>query len=242
MSSRVAIVTGASGGIGRAAAIRLADDGFDVVAQFNGNGTAADEVVAEVVARGGKGVAVRADIGDENDVARLFDAAQSLGAGVDAVVNAAGIMPLSPLASTDVDTFDRIVRTNIRGAFLVARQAARTVRDGGSIILFSTTVTRAQTPNYGAYVMSKSAVEGLPLILARELAGRDISVNVIAPGPTDTPLFRDGKTQEVMDRIAGLTPSKRLGTPEDIADVVHTLAVGAHWINGQVLYVNGGMA
>ncbi|WP_158862296.1 SDR family oxidoreductase [Leifsonia sp. AG29] len=241
MNSRVAVVTGASSGIGRATALRLADDGFDIVAQYNGNQSAADAVVAQAQAAGRRAVAVRADIGDEGAVADLFAAAETLG-GVDVVVNAAGIMPLAPVADTDMDTFDQVTRTNIRGSFLVARQAARAVRAGGAVILFSTSVTRTQSPTYAAYVMSKSAVEGLPLILARELAGRDVTVNVVAPGPTDTPLFRNGKSPEVIDRIAGLVPSRRLGTPEDIAEVVAALAGPARWINGQVLYVNGGLA
>lgn len=241
MSSRVAVVTGASSGIGRAVAERLASDGFDVVAQFNGNQTAADAVVADAEAKGRRAVAVRANIGDETEVLSLFDAAAELG-GVDAVVNAAGIMPLAPISDTTTDLFDAVVQTNVRGSFLVARQAARTVREGGAIVLFSTTVTRTQAPNYGAYVMSKGAVEALPLILARELAGRDVTVNVVAPGPTDTPLFRNGKPQAVVDHIAGLVPAKRLGTPDDIAEVVSALAGPARWINGQTLYVNGGLA
>lgn len=241
MSTRVAIVTGASSGIGRAVALRLVSDGFDVVAQYNGNQAAARAVVSASEAAERRALAVQADVGDEDDVARLFDAAAQLG-GADVVVHAAGIMPLSPIVDTELDTFDRLMRTNVRGTFLVARQAARTVRNGGAIVLFSTSVTRTQFPHYGAYAMSKSAVEGLPLILARELGERDITVNVIAPGPTDTPLFRADKPQEAIDRIAGLVPAHRLGTVDDIAEVASALAGPARWINGQVLFVNGGLA
>lgn len=241
MSNRIALVTGASGGIGRATAIRLADEGYDVVVHFNGNQSAADEVVGEVTKRGRRAVTARADIGDEQSVRALFDTAEALG-GVDVVVHTAGVMPLSPLVDTDVETFDLVIRTNIRGTFLVAREAARTVRRGGSIVLFSTSVTRTQAPTYGAYVMSKGAVEGLPLILARELGGRDVTVNVVAPGPTDTPLFRHGKPQEIIDRIAGAVPAARLGTAEDIAGVVVDLTSTSRWINGQTVFVNGGLA
>lgn len=242
MSTRVAIVTGGSGGIGRATAVRLAADGFDVVVQYNGQQGRADAVVAEITASGNRAVAVQADVSDEQSVAALFSQAEAEFGGVDTVVHTAGIMPLAPVAETDIAMFDRVSLANIRGTFLVARAAARSIRSGGSIVLFSTTITRLQSPSYGAYAMSKGAVEALPLILARELAGRDITVNAIAPGPTDTPLFREGKSQELMDRIASLNPMGRLGTPEDIAEIVSTLAGTARWVNGQVLYVNGGAA
>jgi 3-oxoacyl-[acyl-carrier protein] reductase len=142
----------------------------------------------------------------------------------------------------DLDTFDRVLRTNVRGTFVVDQLAARRVRGGGAIINFSTSVTRLQIPSYGAYAASKGAVEALTLILARELRGRDITVNAIAPGPTATPLFFEGKTQQAIDQIAGANPMGRLGTPEDITEAVAFLAGPARWVNGQVLYVNGGAA
>ncbi len=242
MTGRVALITGGSGGIGRDAALRAAAEGFTVAVQYNGGMERAEQVVAEIDDAGGRAVAVRADVGDEAAVLGLFDEAEQQLGGIDAVVHTAGTMPLSPLVDTTAESFDRIMRANVRGTFLVAREAARRVRTGGSIVLFSTTITRLQTPNYAAYAMSKGAVEALPLILARELGGKDVTVNVVAPGPTDTPLFREGKPAELIDRIAGMNPMGRLGTPGDIAEVVASLIGPARWINGQVLYVNGGAA
>jgi 3-oxoacyl-[acyl-carrier protein] reductase len=242
MTNRVALVTGGSGGIGRAVAGRLADDGFDVAVHYLGNADRARDIAADVRGRGRRAVVVRGDLGDEASTLALFDTVEGELGGVDSVVHTAGIMPLAPVVETDLETFDRVVRANVRGTFLVAREAARRVRAGGSIVLFSTSITRLQTPTYGAYAMTKGAVEALPLILARELAGRDVTVNAVAPGPTDTPLFREGKPQELVDRIAGLNPAGRLGTPDDVAEVVAALVGPARWINGQTIFANGGAA
>jgi 3-oxoacyl-[acyl-carrier protein] reductase len=151
-------------------------------------------------------------------------------------------MPLSPIAQLDLDVFDRVQRTNVRGTFVVDQLAAQRMRGGGAIINFSTSVTRLQIPGYGAYAASKGAVEAISLILARELRGRDITVNAVSPGPTATPLFFDGKNQQQIDNIAAMNPMGRLGAPEDIAELVSFLAGPARWINGQTLYVNGGAA
>jgi 3-oxoacyl-[acyl-carrier protein] reductase len=162
---------------------------------------------------------------------------------VDVVVNTAGIMLLAPVAELDLADLDRMHRTNIRGTFVVSQLAARRLRAGGALVNFSTSVTRLQSPGYAAYAASKGAVEAMTLVLARELHGRDITVNTVAPGPTATPLFLEGKPQELIDRIAGMNPMGRLGNPEDIAEVVAFLAgPGGRWTNGQVLYVNGGAA
>jgi 3-oxoacyl-[acyl-carrier protein] reductase len=239
---RVAIVTGASGGIGRAVAERLAADGVAVVAHYSGNAAKADEVVAAITAKGGQAVAAGGDVADETAMAALFGTATQRFGGVDIVVNTAGIMPLAPIAQMDLETFDRIQRVNVRGTFVIDQLAARQVRNGGAIINFSTTITRLQAPTYGAYAASKGAVEAMALILARELRGRDITVNTVAPGPTATPLFFEGKSQQVIDHIASLNPMERLGTPEDIAEVTAFLAGPGRWVNGQTIYANGGAA
>ena len=239
---RVAVVTGASRGIGRAAAQRLACDGQAVVVGYGGDHDEAEATVAAIEAAGGQAVAVQADVADDAAVPALFDAAEQHFGGVDVVVNAAGIMLLAPVAQLDLDHLDRMYRTNVRGTFVVAREAARRVRPGGAIITFSTSVTRLHQPTYSAYAASKAAVEAISPILARELRGRDVTVNTVAPGPTAMALFLDGKDQETVDRIAGLNPMQRLGEPADIAEVVSTLAGPARWINGQTIFVNGGLA
>ena len=240
--TRVAIVTGGSRGIGRQSALRLAADGQAVVIVYAGNTVEAENTVKEIQAAGGSAIAVQADIGDETAVAAAFDTAEREFGGVDVVVNAAGIMILAPVAELDLDDLDRMHRTNIRGTFNIAQQAARRLRSGGAIINFSTSVTRLSLPTYAGYAASKAAVEGLSLILARELRGRDITVNAVAPGPTATALFLDGKDDATIDRMAKANPMERLGTPEDIAEVISLLAGPGRWINGQTVFVNGGIA
>lgn len=238
---RVAIVTGGSRGIGRETAERLAADGFAVVINYAGNQTEAEAAVAAIAADGGQAIAFRADVADEAAVSALFDVAEDTYGGVDVVVHAAGVMTLAPLVDTDLEVLDRMHRTNIRGTFVVDQQAARRLRTGGAIINFSTSVLGLALPGYSAYAATKGAVEAVTLILARELRGRDITVNAVAPGPTATALFLDGKDEETIDRMAKMNPLERLGTPGDIAEVVSFLAGPARWVNGQVLRANGGM-
>jgi 3-oxoacyl-[acyl-carrier protein] reductase len=242
-TQRVAIVTGGSRGIGRETVSRLAADGFALVVVYAGRSADARAAVEEVTATGGRAIAIQADIADEQAMSAVFDRAEREFGGVDVVVNAAGVMnPGTPLVELSLDEFDRVHRTNVRGAFVVAQQAARRLRRGGSIILFSSTVTRLRQPGYTAYGASKGAVETITLILARELRGKDVTVNAVAPGPTATALFLDNNTQEAIDRLAAAPPLERLGEPKDIAEVVAFLAGPARWVNGQVLYANGGIA
>ncbi|WP_329183473.1 SDR family oxidoreductase [Streptomyces sp. NBC_01428] len=242
-AARVAIVTGGSGGIGSAVAQALAADGMSVVVHYSGRAERADEVVTSIRKAGGEAVAVSGDVADETAMAALYDTAEERFGGVDVVVNTAGIMVLAPLAEMDLDAFDRMHRVNVRGTFVVSQLAARRLRPGGALVNFSTSVTRLQQPTYAAYAATKGAVEAMTLILARELRGRDVTVNAVAPGPTATPLFLEGKSPALVERIAAVSPLERLGTPEDIAQAVAFLAgPGGRWVNGQVLFSNGGAA
>lgn len=239
---RTAIVTGASRGIGRSIAMTLAAQKVAVVVGYAGAAEAAHEVVDAIAAAGGRAIAVQADVADEVAVGAMFDAAEKAFGGVDVVVNSAGRMTLSPIADLDLDALDAMHRTNIRGTFVVAREAARRVRAGGAIVTLSTSVVGLQFPTYGGYAASKGAVEAMTLVLARELRGRDITVNAVAPGPTATELFLYGKDDATIERLAQQPPLQRLGTPEDIAGVVAFLTSSSgHWINGQVVRVNGGI-
>ncbi|HXT90031.1 MAG TPA: SDR family oxidoreductase [Trebonia sp.] len=240
--TRVALVTGGTGGIGSSVVERLAQDGFAVAVHYAGNPERAETLAAKVRAAGGQAITVGGDVADEVAMAAAFDAIEAEFGGIDVVVNTAGIMLLSPIATLDLADLDRMHRTNIRGTFVLAQLAANRLRAGGALINFSTSVTRAQFPNYGAYVASKAAVEGMTMILARELRGKDITVNAVAPGPTATPLFLDGKDQQAIDHLAKAVPLERLGQPADIAEAVAFLAGPARWVNGQVVYVNGGLA
>jgi 3-oxoacyl-[acyl-carrier protein] reductase len=239
-----AIITGASGGIGRAVARRLARDGFAVVVNYAGNASKAEETVAEIVASGGRATAVQADVASAPDVERLFKTTMDTFGAVDVVVNCAGIMPLRPIAGSDTEVFDKVIATNLRGTFLVLAQAAQHVASGGRIIAFSTSVIAKAFPTYGPYIASKAGVEGLVHVLANELRGRNVTVNAVAPGPVATELlFLSGKSDAEIDQLRTLTPLERLGQPEDIASVVSFLAgPDGAWINAQVLRANGGFA
>jgi 3-oxoacyl-[acyl-carrier protein] reductase len=241
---KVAIVTGASRGIGAALAQRLAKDGYAVVVNYAGNADAAATVVKTIEAAGGQAAAVQADVAIVADAKRLFDEAIRLYGRVDALVNNAGIMPpqMPTLAQTDEATFDRLIAVNLKGTYNTLREAATRLESGGRIVNFSTSLVGTAMPGYSAYTATKAAVEIVTSIMSKEMRGRNITVNAVAPGPTATELFLNGKSPELVDRLAKMNPLERLGTPEDVAGAVSfLLGPDGGWINGQTLRANGGM-
>jgi 3-oxoacyl-[acyl-carrier protein] reductase len=241
--TKTAIITGASGGIGRAVALRLARDGFAVVVNYAGNAAKAEGVVAEIKADERPAIAVQADVANTAEVERLFKETLDTFGAIDVVVNCAGIMPLSPVAKGDVEVFDRVISTNLRGTFLVLAQAAQHISAGGRIIAFSSSVLAKSFPTYGPYIASKAGVEGLVRVLNNELRGRNVTVNAVAPGPVATELFLKDKTRAQIEQFIKLAPLERLGQAKDIANVVSFLAgPDGAWVNGQVLRANGGFA
>jgi 3-oxoacyl-[acyl-carrier protein] reductase len=239
--TRSAIVTGASGGIGRVVAKRLASDGFAVAVHYAGNPAKAETVVTEIQGAGGKAIAVQADVAKPADVETLFKQTLDAFGTIDVVVHTAGIMPLIPISGGDVETFDKVIATNLRGTFVVLAQAAQHVSSGGRIIAFSSSVIAKAFPTYGPYIASKAGVEGLVRVLANELRGRNITVNAIAPGQVETELFLKGKSQARIDELKKMNPLERLGQPEDMANLVSFLTgPDGGWLNAQVLRANGG--
>jgi len=241
-TSKVAIVTGASRGIGAAVAERLATDGFTIVINYAGDTKSADALARRIEGKGGRALAVKADVGDPKAVRSIFDSAEAAFGGIDVLVNNAGIMKLAKIADSDDALFDQQIAVNLKGSFNAMREAARRLRDGGRIVNFSTSVVGTKLETYGIYAATKSAIETMTAILSKEMRGRGITVNAVAPGPTATDLFLNGKSPDLIDRLAKMNPMERLGTPEDIASAVAFL-VGRDggWINGQVLRANGGM-
>jgi 3-oxoacyl-[acyl-carrier protein] reductase len=240
--TRVAIVTGASRGIGAAIAERLAGDGFGVVINYAGKEAEAEALAAMIEQNGGKALTAQADVSDATAVRGLFDAAEAAFGGVDVLVNNAGIMRLAPLAEVDDALVDSQIAINLKGVINTLREASRRLRSGGRIINLSSSVVGLFQPTYGVYAATKAGVEAMTHVLAKELRGRNITVNAVAPGPTATGLFLDGKPQEVIDHLAKLAPLERLGQPQDIAAAVSFLAgPDSAWINGQVLRANGGI-
>jgi 3-oxoacyl-[acyl-carrier protein] reductase len=239
---KVAIVTGASRGIGAAVAERLAGDGFTVVVNYSGDAKSAEALARKIEGKGGRALTAKADVSDPKAVRGMFDAAEAAFGGVDVLVNNAGIMKLAKIADSDDALFEQHIAVNLKGTFNTLREAAKRLRDGGRIVNFSTSVVGTKLETYGVYAATKAAIETMTAILSKELRGRSITVNAVAPGPTATDLFLIGKSPELIDRFAKMNPLERLGTPTDIASVVAFL-VGpdGSWINGQVLRANGGM-
>ena len=240
---RTALVTGGTGGMGRVIAAALAADGFDVAVAYAGSVDLADATVKEIAGHGRRGAAFAADIADEQAAATLFDAVEDRFGHLDVVVHTAGINHPAALTDLDLADFDEIHRVNVRGTFVVGQQAARRVRDGGSIVNVSSSMVRVAPPALSAYAASKAAVDVLTRILAKELRGRDITVNAVAPGPTATAAFLASTSADEREQLAALPPLGRLGRPDDIAGVVSFLVGPAgRWVNGQVVYANGGLA
>jgi len=241
-TSKVAIITGASRGIGAAVAERLAADGFAVIINYSASAKPAESLAREIEGKGGRALAVKADVADAGAVRGMFDAAQAAFGGVDVLVNNAGIMKLARIADSDDAMFDQQVAVNLKGSFNAMREAGKRLRDGGRIVNFSTSVVGTKLETYGVYAATKSAIETMTAIMSKEMRGRNITVNALAPGPTSTELFLEGKSPELVERMAKMIPLERLGTPEDIAAVVAFL-VGPDggWVNGQVVRANGGL-
>jgi 3-oxoacyl-[acyl-carrier protein] reductase len=239
---KVAIVTGASRGIGRAIALRLARDGFAVVVNYVNHRREAEKAVGEIKTCGNQAIAVQADVSKTADVARLFDQAEHAFGGIDVLVNNAGIMPAKRIVEMENDLFERTFAVNVRGTFNTLKQAAQRLRRGGRIVNLSSAAVALGLPTYAVFNASKAAVDALTKTLASEFRGRDITVNAVAPGPTATDLFLEGKSEEEIEDFVAMAPLERLGTPEDIANVVAFLTgPDGGWINGQTIRSNGGL-
>lgn len=240
---KVAIVTGASRGIGAAVAQRLAQDGFAVAINYASRSQEADALVAKLRESNHEAVAVKADVSRPDDVRRLFDITEQTLGKVDVLINNAGILKTAPLAETSDELFEQTFDINVRGSFNTLREAAKRLNSSGRIVNFSSTTPALNLPGYAIYNGTKAAVEAFTRVFAKELRGRNITVNAVAPGPIATDLFLNGKSAEQIQQFAKMPPLERLGQPEDIANVVSFL-VGpdAGWVNGQVLRANGGLA
>jgi len=239
---RGAVVTGSSRGIGAATARRLARDGFAVTVNYLTNRDLAEAVVREIEAAGGRAIVRQGDVADPAAVKALFDANDEAFGGVDVVINNAGIMNAGPFAQMTDEAFDRMMATNVKGSFNVLREASRRVRDGGRIISLSSSIIKMSPAATAAYAATKAAQEIYSSVLAKELGGRNISVNAISPGAVDTQLLRQ-HGEEALRGIPEATPLRRLGQPEDIANIIGLLCTqdGA-WIDGQNIFANGGIA
>lgn len=241
LSGKVALVTGSSRGIGRAIARRLSRDGAAVAVNYISNANGAEETAADIKAGGGDAIALQADVSELEDLHRLFDQTIEHYGRLDILINNAGIRISKNVADIDEAEYDRLFAINVKGTFFACQQAARRFSDGGRIINISSAVTRMMLPAYSIYAASKGAVDQITRVLAKELGGRHITVNAVAPGPVDTELFRDGKSDEQIQQMAQMAALGRVGEVQDIADAVAFLASDdARWITGQSIHVNGG--
>jgi 3-oxoacyl-[acyl-carrier protein] reductase len=243
LAGKVAIVTGASRGIGRALALRLSQEGASVVVNYARGAEQAKDVVSAIEAAGGKALAVQADVSKIAEIRDLFDRTQETYSQIDILVNNAGVTLYKAVAEVTEAEFDNLFAINVKGTFFACQEAAKRMAEGGKIVNFSSSTTAIMMPTYGVYVATKGAVEQLTRSLAKELGDRQITVNVISPGPTDTELFTVGKTAEQIQRFTQMTALGRLGKVEDIADVTAFLcSEQARWITGQNIRINGGIA
>lgn len=240
---KVAVVTGASRGIGAAIAERLSRDGFMVAINFAGSEALAQALAQKIGKAGGIAFPIQADVSDPVAVHRMFDAVEARFGGIDVLVNNAGIQNLAPLAEMTDAAFDSMIAINLKGVFNTLREAARRIRPGGRIINLSSGTTATLSPTYGPYAATKAAVEVMTAVLAKEMRGRAVTVNGIAPGPTATDLYLKDKSPEMLAQAARRSPLERLGQPADIAGAVSFLAgPDGEWVNGQTIRVNGGFS
>ena len=240
--TRVAIITGASRGIGAVIARHLASEGFAVAIYYASSAREASALVVELRQAGHKAMAVQADVANAADVARLFTETEQQLGKVDVLINNAGMLTVMPLAQHSDELYDQTFNINTKGTFNTLREAATRLNSGGRIVNFSSSTVGMNLPGYAVYIASKAAVESLTQVFAKELRGRQITVNAIAPGPVATQLFLQGKTEEQIQAFAKMPPLERLGQPQDIARIVSFLvSTAADWVNGQVLRANGGL-
>lgn len=243
LAGKVAIVTGASRGIGRAIALKLAGNGASIIVNYAGNAQKAQQTVEEIKVLGVEAHPIQADVSKISEIKKLFDQTIKQFGKVDILVNNAGINIYKPIIEVTEEDFDKIFDINVKGTYFACQQAALRMADSGRIINFSSSTTAMMLPTYSAYVATKGAVEQMTRVLAKELGSKGITVNVVSPGPTDTELFREGKSEEAINRFAQMAALGRLGQVQDIADVVAFLASDdARWITGQNIRVNGGIA
>ncbi|BAZ12241.1 short-chain dehydrogenase/reductase SDR [Calothrix sp. NIES-4071] len=243
LAGKVAIVTGASRGIGRAIALKLAKSGASIIVNYAGNAQKAQQTVEEIRVLGVEAYPIQADVSKISEIKKLFDSSIEKFGKVDILVNNAGVIIYKPITEVTEEDFDKIFDINVKGTYFACQQAALRMADGGRIINFSSSTTAMMLPTYSAYVATKGAVEQMTRVLAKELGSKGITVNVVSPGPTDTELFREGKSEETINHLAQMAALGRLGQVQDIASVVAFLASDdARWITGQNIRVNGGIA